>query len=483
VLTEQLVLHAWHCYDPLAEATQTLALADHVSVTFGRLLEDVTEAVLGRGYCALHRARLKAVHDAATFFCRVKSRNSVSATQSTPSPGGGAAAVCVPPVSVMQEMQRRLCTYLHSLRCTSPTAQAALDRMRRDDVLASLSGLHSPLLPLDITLHSLLLPLLEYLCCDMLMSRRLGDEVRRRLEADLAAIRDDEEGQADILQAVGRFWKLAVSGEKGRAGVVERLSGPVQRLVDWVRQHAPLLRMGNSLEELLGSVEPALRQALRAQEYESPEQFVQVFQTFRPLLGSLRVPPSSSACVATPGDRRECGMFELTLTQVLKDVSRERFVVEGVAVAPSEVREHLAAVLQARCEGMGRGGAGVEEAVHRILLAASRTVFGGDTFFLVRELFGGDGVVVAPAQNGGHDPIDIGVEQGGEAGLRVVVKTRNVYSIYSGLDLSGAAMVNLSASVTEVLPWEVQAEGPGLQEAAEGRVRTISIDAGVPPRL
>lgn len=43
----------------------------------------------------------------------------------------------------------------------------------------SLRWLESPLAPLEITLRSILLPLLEGLCQDVLMSTAIGEEVGR----------------------------------------------------------------------------------------------------------------------------------------------------------------------------------------------------------------------------------------------------------------------------------------------------------------
>lgn len=506
-ILDRLLALAWRCYDEGWASGAAVPWADRVSHVFGHLLEDVTEAVLGPGYCTLHRARLKAVQGAATFFCRVKSRNAVAAcpprgsgdkggstAQGSPKcmalPTSGASE-SAPPAFMREELSRRLQTYLWTLH--TPPAQEKVDTLRKRDVVESLAGLHSPLMPLDITLRSVVLPLLEFLCCDMLMCSRVGDEVRARLEADIDHMHEEEEQQADLFQTVGAFWKLATAGQAAaarEAGLGPRLGSRVEKLIRWVRAKAVSLRMGCSLEELLCSVDPALREALRQQEYESAEHFLQVFKGFEDKgLRNMRVPCSASSCGGEQARPRECSRFDLVVTQVLKDVSRERLVVDGEEVLPSDVQQRLAALLLSKATAQPSNGLDVVEAVRRVLQAASRTVFGGDTFFLVRELFGGEGVVVAPAQQhqpgeqgqGRQDPITITVQQVGPAALSVVVRSINVYSIYSGLDLSRQALVNLTATVTEVLPMEVREDE--LQEAAAGRSRTISITAALPQAL
>ncbi len=86
-----------------------------------------------------------------------------------------------------------------------------------------------------------------------------------------------------------------------------------------------------------------------------------------------------------------------------------------------------------------------------MLCAASRTTFGGDVFFIVRDLFGGDGVIVAPLSakrargatlsalgddegGNGESPVEIRVvgDSGGGGGVvKVVVTSRTAYGLYA----------------------------------------------------
>lgn len=98
------------------------------------------------------------------------------------------------------------------------------------------------------------------------------------------------------------------------------------------------------------------------------------------------------------------------------DLNRE----EGVAVAGEVVKESGGeGVQQAVREVLGRrtGGRvsrGLEAAVQRVLFAASRTLFGGDVFFVVQDLFGGEGMILAPmGKLGGREVPGIGIEVAG----------------------------------------------------------------------
>lgn len=78
--------------------------------------------------------------------------------------------------------------------------------------------------------------------------------------------------------------------------------------------------------------------------------------------------------------------------------------------------------------------------MQRCLLAASRTSWGGDVFFIIRDLFGGDGVIVVPIGTGGGEAVDIQVVtsssssasvDGGSRRLSVYVKTKVTYGLYA----------------------------------------------------
>ena len=135
--------------------------------------------------------------------------------------------------------------------------------------------------------------------------------------------------------------------------------------------------------------------------------------------------------------------------------------------------------------------------MQQCLCAASRTTFGGDVFFIVRDLFGGDGVVVAPLsvkrargpvlsaldqhedkgvrESGGDSPVEIEVRGGAGAGsndggggdvggvVSIVVTSRTAYGLYADEMVSGGSGSggrNASSSSPSVVQQQEQQRRP-----------------------
>lgn len=149
------------------------------------------------------------------------------------------------------------------------------------------------------------------------------------------------------------------------------LAPRVADLLAWLRTDAAALacRHSSGLAELLSSLPPTLRASLRAQVYEGPGDFVRVFARHEASLQALPLPPSTTPCLPMPpsspprAGRRagglgfgECHRLAPGVAQALKDIGRERFVLEGEVVGtPGEVQARLAGLLVRRC-GVGGGG-------------------------------------------------------------------------------------------------------------------------------
>jgi len=174
--------------------------------------------------------------------------------------------------------------------------------------------------------------------------------------------------------------------------------------------------------------------------------------------------------------RRECHMFEMTPSQVDKDLCREKFRVDGEEVVGLVVKEQVKTLLCKWGRVAARGGdegLAVNEALQRILQSSSRTVFGGDSYFIVNDLFGGEGVVVMPTHDSTskHEPITVSflpADESGQAGgtipllCRVIVRSTSTFSLYHNTSIHQATeratatpMVSLLAHVVETFPIEV----------------------------
>ena len=202
---------------------------------------------------------------------------------------------------------------------------------------------------------------------------------------------------------------------------------------------------------------------------------------------------------------RECSVFEMTPSQVDKDLCREKFVVEGEEVVGLALKEKLQSLL---CQWGRLAARGEEvesevvvgEALQRILQSSSRTVFGGDAYFILKDLFGGEGVVIMPTYEcqSKHKPICVSVQpadESGEAGgthspllCRVVVRSTCPFSLYHNISISQATeratatpMVSLLAHVVETIPIELVRVPPAIHLCiGPGTTRMVQIQAEEP---
>lgn len=289
----------------------------------------------------------------------------------------------------------------------------------------ALRFLESPLAPLDITLRSVLLPLLENLCKDVLMSSALGEEVTTRLELELAALDEQQQqsGTPGLWRAANSVWRLLAprtnvyqkeadeelqqpqqqQGEQGEASppppsqLAADAAPRVAHLLDWLRGESAALACRHSagLQELLLALPRALRSSLRAQVYEGPSDFIRVFSYHEPTFSALPLPPSTAPCLPMPpsspprasanrrnndnqgggretttassvvggggGSFRECHRLAPGVAQALKDIGRERVVVDGEAPGgqgAERLPSLVAEALVRRCMGEGEGEQG-----------------------------------------------------------------------------------------------------------------------------
>ncbi len=253
------------------------------------------------------------------------------------------------------------------------------------------------------------------------MAGALGPEVNTRIELELAALDEEQQQHAapTLWRAADSVWRLAAGGIRGRllrrgppqptgaqaapdaASEQEQLqqaaeeedptllppppsqlaadAAPrIEDLLAWLRTEkaAVACRHSSGLEELLAALPTTLRASLRAQVYEGPGDCIRVFAHHEAALHALALPPSTAPCLPMPpssppragrdggggtggGGFSECHRLAPGVAQALKDMGRERFVVEGEAVGtPQEVQALLAELLTRRCVGGGGGDGG-----------------------------------------------------------------------------------------------------------------------------
>lgn len=202
-----------------------------------------------------------------------------------------------------------------------------------------------------------------------------------------------------------------------------------------------------------------LRQRLKSQVYYSAEHFLEVFKELQPRLTKLPIPLHVLLEDAT-----------IDAAQAMKDMHRERITLDGQEVNPVDVtrllRDRIHGLLEGVVERTEEGApepekpppqaaalaalfggpsahpppareteaaehrqerihaALTEHLVMRVINAASRTTSGGDSFFIVQDMYGGDGILVKQSAVTAP-PIEIVVDESG-----VLVKSQDSYEIY-----------------------------------------------------
>mmetsp|Transcript_19226 Transcript_19226/g.28378 ORF Transcript_19226/g.28378 Transcript_19226/m.28378 type:complete len:468 (+) Transcript_19226:28-1431(+) len=227
----------------------------------------------------------------------------------------------------------------------------------------------------NISLESKLSSLIFLLACDVLESETICSEV------DLVKDKIIED-----YRSRGRVWLSAYQN----ASIV--LRPLLLRFCSWLRENKESLVVSIQNDKLLSCLDQKLRRKLKEQVYHSADHFLEVFESFEHLLTDVKIELSEEEGKVLRSDSK--------LEQTMKDIKRERFVFGGMEVGPDELVFQLKSELR-KIFGE-RSGENVEkkvEGVFRLVLnSASRTTSGGDSFFVVNDLFGGEGVLIKPTR-------------------------------------------------------------------------------------
>ena len=152
----------------------------------------------------------------------------------------------------------------------------------------------------------------------------------------------------------------------------------------WLREHEGGLTRQCRSAEIIASINPSVRAWLKAEEYTSPQEIVWMYRRkYKAHLKSITLPLQT--------------FTQVDVTQAIKDVERETLMVNGVSTKGGQfVSEGLQVVIcsqvlgkQLTEEGDGEREQLVELLRSYLLLAASRTIAGGDYFCVVEDLFAG----------------------------------------------------------------------------------------------
>jgi hypothetical protein len=254
-----------------------------------------------------------------------------------------------------------------------------LDPYRVEALMRGYLSTAAEVLPLARPAHSLLPSLLNCIACDVLLVRILCQDVHTAVE--------------NVIKNYERRSKMMLSATQNAEKFLRPLVG---EFLAWLRENQEPLQHACATEALLRCVDTELRSHLRNQVYTSPEHFLSIFQSISHKLMGIELPANSTALADVSGFNE---------AQTTKDVSREQFVVNGEMVQAQSVFAVLTD-LMVRCQpgSFHPNGEGekqyLADCVWRVLHAACRTESGGDAFFILQDLFGGEGVVIKAARQG-----------------------------------------------------------------------------------
>ncbi|CAM9753303.1 unnamed protein product [Chrysoparadoxa australica] len=322
---------------------------------------------------------------------------------------------------------------------------ADLDNMRVEGVMRAFVANSGQMIQRSGSSRSTLPPLLLCMAGEIICVRVLGHEVQ------------------EVVRKIVSDYKSRCKMLLTPSQNAERFLRPlIAEFAAWIRVNQDVLYYSSATEALLRCINSKLRYRLKNQVYQSHEHFMAVFASLRPYLVDIPLPPYD------PMGSEDKVTDE---HQTLKDIQRERFCINGAKTSPALCLERLTEVVNdalneavlnttatgdsssvsdlsdedesdsAQSQGKGFNHEGEEEkayvsqCVWKVLHAASRTASGGDSFFIVQDLFGGEGVLLKTARVA-SPPIRIRSK-----GLVVKVTTTNCYDIYhmSDVDEEGSS--------------------------------------------
>ncbi|CAM9414950.1 unnamed protein product [Discosporangium mesarthrocarpum] len=203
----------------------------------------------------------------------------------------------------------------------SERADTAVDEMRVEALVRGYVAQAAKARPMLRPARAFLRPLLFCMACELLTVRVLGKEVHDTV----GTLVSDYESQA-------KLWMTPAQN-------ANRILRPLaSAFLTWLRGNRARLHRSSAMEGLLRSIDKDLRFSLKSQVYESPEHFLGVIKSLRNRLRDMPLPPYHPSI-----DSSEQQRFDVS--QTLKDVQREAFVVNGTPVAPSECLPCIRALL------------------------------------------------------------------------------------------------------------------------------------------
>ncbi len=249
----------------------------------------------------------------------------------------------------------------------------------------------SPCFRLSYSTSNLFL-LLYTMASDVLTAYVIPIEVRKRVKRLVMDFKSD-----------CWFWHSPMNAVNGF------LRPLIKNFLNWLRCNMESLQLACMNESVLYCVKYNLRCMLKCQVYESLQHFMDVFDSVKDDLTNIELPSNAINLLQLAKEVGGLGYVNNAVsTQILKDLNRDCIMLNGIRLNVNETITSLEnLVANSQFKELLIDWDGTEEMLYlakctwHVLHAASRTVCSGDSYLIVSDLFGGEGVSVnAPS----HQP-------------------------------------------------------------------------------
>lgn len=296
--------------------------------------------------------------------------------------------------------------YLAEVSVMKMGSDEELDDQRAALTARIMSIRSSPIIPMSVTIEDYYSDVITFMSCHLLCVKALSKEIVTAIEVNSKALRHE------VRTGVARTDKAS------KKASLESISKAAKHFFAWLRADEMSLSRACRSSEIVSSVDPSIRAWLKSEEYNSAHEIVSVYkQKYHTFLTNMKIPLQT--------------FTNADIMQAFKDVNRESVVVNGTSMKGATfTQEGIKSLLSSsailgvseideaeeaedeREEGDDSGPSVVRNSMYQLLqiyvmLAASRTIAGGDSLCIVEDLFGGEGLILCPSrpeENGGSDP-------------------------------------------------------------------------------
>jgi len=268
----------------------------------------------------------------------------------------------------------------------------AADPLRVELAVELLAGRCSSIIPVELMLEEHYVQVMACLSCHLLCVRALADDIQEALSANLQALKKLIAAQPQTSSASWQHCTQETSAHFFR----------------WLRTHRAGLARSCRNAEIVQSVDASVRAWLRAEEYASPAAIVRIYkENYQTHLTALPLPwQAFSRADVDQAYKDLCRESVVLNTREFRGADSTRAISAEIGKVVMFLFDFSEDIQLLRERATPRRNSGdslpgtdtLELLESNVLIAASRTVASGDAFFIVEDLYGGDGLLLMPSK-------------------------------------------------------------------------------------